>query len=625
MNRLGRFRLAVVTAAVVAAGVSSPTGCTRPTGGQSKDKGKADGPKADPWDALAKRLRKDNDPAAVKTALGQLATDLADRTDVPRPAALDPAAEKALAAVAGLTPGDLETVRPAGYSGLDAAYVADAFYLRDAARALDPAGLPPADLARVGFAWVCRQVYLNPWRLDDGTFVPAVPPVYVLRRGYGTGLERAYVFLALLQQMGIDGCLVGPPDAAGKPTAAARIGSDGKPLAGIPPGPFWAVGARVGGDIFLFDPWRGVPFPGPDGNGVGTLAQVKMTPAQIKAWLDDKTWAVTADDVKQSAVILAAPLSALSPRMALLDEKLKAETGVRLALDPAAVRDRFLTEVVKGPAFPVAKVAYWSAPNDGLTYSRVLASFLPADEGGNDRAELPQRLLTRYQRSQFPRAVFNLPPNLDPQAADRLVNGGISAFYVAFFTAPTPRERMQRGQIQDATRYLIDKQDGYLRGLDRLLAADPEAIAAWAGRANAAYADKRRARYPDPLQTQPQPDSDPAVAAAEAAVEEFWKSQGQTAQVVIDQSMAKLGLGEASFLLALAKHEEAERQQVRLDRAAAGADADRAKAAAAAAWDEAANAWRSYQEQAPTLPALPGRAAHADALTERAKARAAAK
>ena len=36
-------------------------------------------------------------------------------------------------------------------------------YRRDAARSLDPIGLPPPELVRTGFDWVCRQVYLKPW------------------------------------------------------------------------------------------------------------------------------------------------------------------------------------------------------------------------------------------------------------------------------------------------------------------------------------------------------------------------------------------------------------------------------------------------------------------------------
>src|SRR5262249_4036985 len=154
-----------------------------------------------------------------------------------------------------------------------------------------------------------------------------LPPSYVLRRGYGSGLERAYVFLALLQQLGIDGCLVGPPDTAEKPSYFVPTGPDGKPLTAGAKGPFWAVGARVGADVILFEPWRGERFH-------GTLAALKANPDPLKPWFDDKAWGVTPDDIKKGAVFLAAPVSALAPRMELLESKLRAEAPVRLAIPP---------------------------------------------------------------------------------------------------------------------------------------------------------------------------------------------------------------------------------------------------------------------------------------------------
>ena len=622
MNRRARRPAAALFAGLVVA-----AGCTRPNE-QVKDAAKDNRPKTDPWEVAAKRLRKDTDAPAVRTALAQLSNELAARPELPAPPGLTPEAAAALAAVVPLSDADLDSLRPVGYGGLDPSYVADCSYLRDAARAIDPVGLPPADLARVGFAWVCRQVYLNPWAIDIRPGVQeatALPPTAVLRRGYGSGLERAYVFLALLQQLGIDGCLVGPPGAADPPAGVVAPGPDGKPRAEYPRGPFWAVGARVGGDILLFDPWRGLPFPAADGKGVGTLAQVKTNPDAIKAWLADPAGGVTAADARAAAVFLAVPVTALAPRIAVLDAKVKAETGVRLAVDPAALRDRFLAEAVKGPAFPAAAVRFWNPRGDRFAYGRTAATFLPPEEGGTDRAPPEHRLQAQYFRSLFPQTVFQLPGGLEPRAAERLFHAGVSGYVTTFLTPPTPRERVQRGQTQDATRYLIDRQDGFTRGVDRLRAADPRQVGEWVRAANAVYEGQRAARYPDQLQTQPQPDADPGVVAATAAVEEFWNAQRQTAQVVIDRSMARVGLAEASFLIALAKHEEAERQQVRAERATPGADGDRTKATAATAWAESANAWRSYLEQAASLPALPGRAAHAEALAARANALAGAK
>src|SRR5262249_14377534 len=272
----------------------------------------------DPWDHVGKQLKKENDLTACKTAMNRLKGELSKRgKEFPQPPGLTPEAEKTLGQVVPLTPLELAELRPASFTGLDAVSLADCSYLRDAAPSLEFSGQTPARRAELGFAWVCRQVYPNPWVIETppnaGQFVPAVPPTFILGRGYGTGLERAYAFLALLQQMNLDGCLIGPPDAGTSPTSHAVMVPDGKLLTGTPKGPFWAVGVRIDNDILLFNPWRGQPFPGPNNQGVGTLAQVKANPDQLKEWFESKlpVFGVTPDDVKKAGVFLSVPVSAL--------------------------------------------------------------------------------------------------------------------------------------------------------------------------------------------------------------------------------------------------------------------------------------------------------------------------
>src|SRR5262249_39453923 len=143
-------------------------------------------------------------------------------------------------------------------------------------------------------------------------------------------------------------------------------------------GPFWAVGARVGKDVLLFDPWRGLAFQGPDGKSVATLAQVRTNPDQVK--FDDKAspHTFTKDDLKAASVFLAVPISSLSQRMPFLEPRRKGESGVRLAFAPVALRDRFLKDAQE------PRVAFWHPPRDIFVYGRTLASCLPKDEGGWD-------------------------------------------------------------------------------------------------------------------------------------------------------------------------------------------------------------------------------------------------
>ena len=547
-----------------------------PRAGTTDDPAKGTSRKVEPWENVAAQLRKETDLATCRTALGQLNNELTERTDLPPVPGLSPEAEKALARLVPLSTTDLGEIRPAAYSALDPAYLAECFYFRDAARSIDPSGIPPRELARLAFAWVCRQVYLQPWEVDPAGYIPAVAPTFTLGRGFGSGLERAYVFLAILQQMGIDGCLIG--DAS-----LGTFRTDGRKSI-VTRGPFWAVGARIDSDIILFNPWSGEPFPTPDGKGVATLAQIKSNPTQ---------WKLKPDDVSGSSIALAVPLSSLAPRLALLESKIAADTGVKLAVDAEALKKRF-----------PAEAKFWNHPEDRFSYTRLLSAFLPTEEGGLDRSELQHRPHTLYFRSLVPASLTELPAELSPAVAERLQAGIRGVYSSAFFAPPTPRERIQRGQFQDAARDLTQKQQAFVRGLERIRGVAPGELKQWQETANAMHENLTRARYPDPNQTTPLPDSNPDVSDAKAKMEEFWKTTEGISRVLIDRGTASIGRSEATYLLALAKHEEAERRGA----GASGADA----------WKEAANAWNAFLEQ-DEAAALPARTAHAKTLRSRAK------
>ena len=79
-----------------------------------------------------------------------------------------------------------------------------------------------------------------------------------------------------------------------------------------------------------------------------------------------------------------------------------------------------------------------------------------------------------------------------------------------------------------------------------------------------------------------------------------------------------MGLAEATLLLALCKHEMAERSQTRFERAT-GTDVARLRLDAIASWQTADSAWRSYRERSAAHAGFPGRAAHAQSLAARAE------
>ena len=313
--------------------VSCFPGCGKPPiiivdkPGEAAEKGK-------PWEVAVKRLRKDTDPAACRTSLNALNNELPNAApETPKPVGLTPEAEEALAKLVPLSREDRDEIRKADFtaptprtspsactsatpSGRSTCPLAPA-------RRLDRRGPP----RRRAWAWVCRQVYIEPWLIPvagqpnvrQGS---ALPPVYVLRRGYGSGLERMYVFLAVLQQLGLDGCLIGPPGSEKITAGFVALGPDKSVLTGAPRGPFWAVGVRMGNDVRLYDPWRGQAFPVP-------LGQLKSNPDAQKAWFEDKAnvSGITPALAKDAAVYLAVPVNSLAPRMVTLEQQLKGDIG----------------------------------------------------------------------------------------------------------------------------------------------------------------------------------------------------------------------------------------------------------------------------------------------------------
>jgi hypothetical protein len=375
---------------------------------------------------------------------------------------------------------------------------------------------------------------------------------------------------------------------------------------------------RAGADVLLFDPWRGEPVPGPNGQGVGTLALVKANPDHLKAWREDKTnpLNVSIDEVKSSVPLLAVPLSAAAPRMKRLEEELRSDLPVRLAVDPVAQRTRFEADA-KLPG-----LKFWNPPAEEFSYTRVLGSFTPAAEGGTAADD---ELVRRYTGSMLPPALFATPPELAarnasdvgvPEAAERVRVAALEAFGGSFLTSPSPREQIQRGQFYDATPRLVELRGGFGAAQDRVRQEQDRGVKEWAEQAREVYIRLARAREEE--RTKPG-----AVAQAEQAVKLFWQEGLRTFAALVDRVAADAGLAESTYLLAQCKHEQAEQLQARVERLAADpkqkAAVEKARSQAASAWQEAKGWWDKYEPFAPTQDrAFPGRAAHAKRLADRA-------
>ncbi|HWY88407.1 MAG TPA: hypothetical protein VNX28_16970, partial [Gemmataceae bacterium] len=203
----------------------------------------------------------------------------------------------ALGKLYGLNNGEMAELDASLFRPLDAFHLESCGLFRDAGRMLEIANVPPLEQARICFDWVMRRVQLH----QQGD--PDLPPAFVLRRGYGNGLDRALVFLALLRQFQIEGCLLAPPDrpsdTSGPILAGVLLVQDKNPT------------------LALFDPRLGQPVPGPNQKGIATFAEARANPELLKLS------AMPADMVSKLEIYQFGPLEALSARMRYLQIELE--------------------------------------------------------------------------------------------------------------------------------------------------------------------------------------------------------------------------------------------------------------------------------------------------------------
>lgn len=542
-----------------------------------------------PWAKAASALRKETDAATCRRALTDLTTATSAPGGAPLPALPD-ADRKALQVALGLTDDDVREIAGASFTALDAAHLAESFYLRDVAATLDASGQPAAVKAERALALIGRQVQRIPFRgANSGT-----PPALTLRRGSGTGLDRAVAFAALCRQLDLDAFLVASPAANAWPPA------DPKPDQPTPE-PFWAVGVRDGAAVLLYDPVRGLPVPGPTPGKPATLAEVKANPDLLKPWAADKVAPVpTADEIKASVLFPAVPMSAVSARMAVFQQSAGNELGVRAAVN--------WVRLAKEAEPTGAALAAWTPKGFPLTPARAQREFLTVADGGT--AEPGRAVWLRdYFAGQLP--SFPPPGEVELGYLERyftLTRG----MYARAVIESAPRERLQRGQYLDVTQLLVKMRDEY-RTLTTLAGGDPTrnaAVVEWVKQVNAMYRRLTVAR----LDAGSSADAAAAARQLEADIQKKWAEQ--PVQTLVAGTVAEPVLQEATYLLALVKHEQAERAQL----AAGRKDAGPTEAAdAKARWKDAHGWWQRYQPLAAAQDkAFPGRAAHAQVLMARA-------
>tara|TARA_R110002049_G_scaffold2750_4_gene22032 strand:- start:232992 stop:234764 length:1773 start_codon:yes stop_codon:yes gene_type:complete len=181
------------------------------------------------------------------------------------------------------------------------------------------------------FDWMVRNVALEP--SQQGADFPSPPqfalgmtfqgPGYrqtdyeTLWRGTGDWLQRAGVFTQLCRQADIPAAVL-----------AVQSAESGE----LNP---WAVGVRIGQEVYLFETELGTYIPGPGQVGIATLDQARkdasvMRRLNVPGFFD---YRFSKDDVQQNIALLNALPVSLSPRMKRLQAGLTGQRRMRVYVD----------------------------------------------------------------------------------------------------------------------------------------------------------------------------------------------------------------------------------------------------------------------------------------------------
>jgi hypothetical protein len=220
----------------------------------------------------------------------------------------------------------------------DAFILREAVWLRDISNWARGDVVESLEMARHLFDWTIRNVQLDWTPGARGPRRPTQRPWETLLFGHGTATERAWLYILLLRQQGIDSGLIGLMD------------SDGSDQQMIRP---WVVGVLIEGEVYLFDPTLGLPIPAPDGvkgSGSGpleiqpaTLAQVARQEGLLRQ-LDvegEFEYPVASSQVQKVAALLEGSPIYLSRRMKFLESQLAGDDKVVLTAEPSVQAERF--------------------------------------------------------------------------------------------------------------------------------------------------------------------------------------------------------------------------------------------------------------------------------------------
>ena len=227
------------------------------------------------------------------------------------------------------------------------------------------------DRAKTLYDWTVRHVDLRApvIQIDQQQRIPTPLqlPWQTLLLGSGTTRDRAWLFLELLRQQRIDGCLLG----------TRRNEQDQQPA-------YWGIGVLDEGEIYVFLLEEGVPLPGPQGPRIGpdgllefpdvaTLSQMIENPAILeRTVIGDSRPPFTPEILRRTAVAPPMTPQSLSMRMKLVEKELIGNQTMVLYTPPHEQRDRFSN--IAG----VVAIEPWTYPMQAMLETRLAPELVNA-------------------------------------------------------------------------------------------------------------------------------------------------------------------------------------------------------------------------------------------------------
>ncbi len=220
----------------------------------------------------------------------------------------------------------LENLAQFKFDREDGLTLQEAVWIRDVARAAVGRELDDLTRARLLFDWTIRNIQLEPVRSEESVAWPH-RPWETLLFGRGEAVDRAWVWLLLARQQGLDAVLL----AQAGPAAERGELPDA-----------WLPAVLLEKVLYLFDPVYGLPIPSPGGQGVATLAQAVADERVFAEWkLDaEHPYRFKPDQFSRVVALVEASPLYLTERGRLMELDLAGDSRLVLSTDPSEVANR---------------------------------------------------------------------------------------------------------------------------------------------------------------------------------------------------------------------------------------------------------------------------------------------